>query len=126
MSATVTGLDEVYLKLGKLTANHLLKNALVDVGDLVLKLADKKVPVAEGILKSSGTVIKQDRDVLVGYNQEYAAFQHQGVRKNGSRIIRNRPGGGESFFLTSTIEENKDALNEAIKIQIAEEIKKLF
>jgi hypothetical protein len=122
----VTGLDEVYMKLGKLTADHILKNALVDVGDLVLKLADKKVPVAEGILKSSGTVIKEANQVLVGYNEEYAMYQHQGVRKDGSRIIRNRPGGGESFFLTSTVQDNKDALNEAAKIQILEEIKKLL
>jgi phage gpG-like protein len=126
MSVTITGIDRVMSNLGKLSNNNIVQNALVDTGDQILRLSESKVPVAEGILKSSGTVVKDNKDVLVGYNQEYAAYQHQGVRKDGTRIITNRPGGGESFFLSSTVEQNKAPLVDFAKEQIQKQIQKLF
>jgi hypothetical protein len=41
-----------------------------------------------------------------GYNIIYAMYQHQGRRADGSHIIRNRPAGGETFFLKTTLDRN--------------------
>lgn len=118
----ITGLDKVLVNLGKITNIKVVDEALMDTADKILQLSDPKVPLIEGILNSSGTKIKERHKVLVGYNSEYAAYQHQGIRKDGSRKIINRPGGGESFFLTKTIDENRNQLiaftNERIKANL--------
>jgi hypothetical protein len=122
----VTGLDEAYRNLGKLTAKNIYSNAIQDTAEKILELAEPKVPHEEGILESSKTIIKQNGDVLVGYNSEYASYQHQGVRKDGTRIIVNRPAGGESFFLTQTVQQNQNQLVEFTKERIKKQLEKLL
>ena len=45
-----------------------------------------------------------------GLNIEYAAYQHEGG--DGIRTIKNRPAGGETYFMLNTINKNyKNYLN---------------
>lgn len=39
-----------------------------------------------------------------GLNIEYAAYQHEGG--DGVRVIRNRPAGGETYFMLKTLNTN--------------------
>jgi hypothetical protein len=109
----ITGTKEATKNLNKIK-NEAIKYAnnesLQDLGDKIGNLASNKVPVDRGILKSTFTVQKAGKKTIAGYNTEYAMYQHQGVRKDGTHVIRNRPGGGESFFLTNAIKENTQKL----------------
>ena len=114
----ITGLDNAKKLLDK--PKHIKTNKILRlVGEKILELAEPKLPVKDGILKSTGTVINEGISVTVGYNTEYAAYQHEGRRQDGSHIIRNRPGGGESHFLSGTVVKNKDQLLEFAKEQIS-------
>jgi len=103
---TVSNLKSIEKRLVDIAYNK----ALQDLGWKIGELSESKVPVEEGILKSTFTVLKVSGEWVCGYNTEYAAIQHQGMRKDGTHIIRNRPGGGESFFLSGTIEKYQKQL----------------
>ena len=96
-------LAEMEKKLADIAYNK----ALQELGWKIGEITQSKVPVEEGILKSTFTVQKFGGEWVCGYDTEYAAFQHQGFSKDGTRIIRNRPGGGESFFLSGPVQANK-------------------
>jgi len=57
---------------------------------------------------------KSDKEAGVGFTAEYAAYQHEGQRKDGSHKIKNRPADGESFYLTNAIENKKDDIKTII------------
>lgn len=38
-----------------------------------------------------------------GESSAYAAYQHEGHRADGSHVIRNRPGGGQSKFIEAPL-----------------------
>jgi hypothetical protein len=109
----ITGTKEVTKNLNKIkdeAIKYANNESLEDLGDKIGNLASDKVPVDRGILKSTFTVQKAGKNTVAGYNTEYAMYQHQGVRKDGTHIIRNRPGGGESFFLVNAVKENTKKL----------------
>jgi len=109
----LTGLKEAknaLKQIEKYLVSQARDQALQDLGEKIGELSADKVPVEFGILKSTFTVVKSRGQWLAGYNTEYASYQHQGVRKDGSRVIRNRKGGGQSFFLTQPIQENRQQL----------------
>jgi hypothetical protein len=112
MKAKISGIAKTKANFGKIQKQIQInsKNALKLVGEKIGNLASNKVPILNGILKSSFTVIEQNNKILAGYNTEYASYQHQGIRADGSFVIRNRPGGGETYFLTNTVNENRKNL----------------
>lgn len=113
MTLKITGIKETKQgleKFKKLILNKAVSMALHDLGLKIGELSSDFVPVEFGILKSTFVVQKKGKGWTAGYNTEYASYQHQGVRKDGTRVIRNRPGGGESFFLSKPIQDNKDYL----------------
>jgi hypothetical protein len=122
----ITGIDQAIATIGKLAVKKIVLNTLEDVGNELLRRADLRVPHKEGILKDSGIVIKESDAVLVGYDSEYASYQHQGVRQDGTRIIKNRPGGGETFWLKNTADENLDELMKVAQDEIVNELKKIL
>lgn len=119
----INGLTDSLAMLKNIAPDHIHKKSLKMVGEKILELSEPKLPVGDGILKSTGTVIEDNGSIIVGYNSEYASYQHEGRRKDGSRIIRNRPAGGESFFLSATIQQNQSQLVEFAKEQIKKLIK---
>ena len=69
-----------------------LDTLLSAMGVDVLRLSKQQVPVAAGggQLQSSG-IIKKDGFLhyKIQFNKEYAAYQHRGSRRDGSRVVRN-------------------------------------
>lgn len=67
------------------------------------------VPMDTGHLRSTGASSAQkeagDSETIVGqvtYNTPYAAYQHEGVRADGSHVVRNytTPGSGKKYLET--------------------------
>lgn len=88
-----------------------VSKALDDVVEVVYNLARPNVPHDTGDLLDSWRVeIRSELEVLAGYDTVYAMYQHQGRRKDGTHIIRNRPAGGKSFFLKKAIDENQELI----------------
>ncbi|MDZ4786726.1 MAG: hypothetical protein SGJ02_11695 [bacterium] len=109
----VEGFEKVFAKLEALerkVVDVAYDKALRELGAKIGELSADKVPVEEGILKSTFTVQKIAGGWVCGYNTEYAMYQHQGMRKDGTHIINDRPGGGESFFLSGPVEANQTQL----------------
>lgn len=100
---TLSNLDQMEKQMVEIAYNK----ALQELGAKIGEITQDKVPLEEGILKSTYTVQKVDGEWVCGYNTEYAAMQHQGMRKDGTYIIQDRPGGGESFFLSGPVQANK-------------------
>lgn len=47
---------------------------------------------------------------LIKYPGPYAAFQQRGVRADGTHVIRNRPHGGMTGFLSTTMADQREAV----------------
>lgn len=125
------GFKEVLGNIGKMEkgmTDTAYNQALQELGVKIGEITANKVPVEEGILKSTFTVQKIGGEWVCGYNTEYAAFQHQGIDRDGNRKISNRPGGGESFFLSGPVEANKTQLlkflQERFNIHLSEIVSK--
>jgi hypothetical protein len=106
--------------MGKLNreTERAVSKALDDVVETVYNLARPNVPHDTGDLLDSWTVeIRSELEILVGFDTEYAMYQHQGRRQDGTHIIRNRPAGGKSFFLKKAIDENQDLILNEIYTQ---------
>jgi hypothetical protein len=64
-------------------------NALSAMSVDIIRLSKLQVPVDKGPLKSSGIVKKiADKRYQIQYNKEYALYQHEGKRADGSHVIR--------------------------------------
>jgi len=84
-----------------------IPKALEKVAEQIRIDSRDKVPQDTRELVNSWTVEKKgDLTLEAGYDIVYAMYQHQGRRADGTHIIRNRPAGGQSFFLKSTIDSN--------------------
>lgn len=84
-----------------------IPKALEKVAEQIRIDSKDKVPQDTRELVNSWTVEKKNNLTLqAGYDIVYAMYQHQGRRADGTHIIRNRPAGGQSFFLKSTIDTN--------------------
>lgn len=113
LELNVEGADKIIKKIQameKAAVGRAYDKAIQDVGEKIGEVTESGVPVDKGQLKQAFVVTKVGGEWVVGYNTQYAAYQHQGRRKNGSRIVRNRPGGGRTYFLTLAIQENSTAL----------------
>lgn len=88
--------------LNKAVLKGLAKVALELRGDVI-----PRTPRGLGQLVNSWRVEKGfDNDLEVGFDIIYAAYQERGKREDGTYVIKNRPAGGETGFMTKTIDEN--------------------
>jgi hypothetical protein len=83
-----------------------VKYALSKVAIQMRKDSIPLVPRDTGELVNSWRVDKGADWIEVGYDIIYAMYQHQGMRADGTHIIRNRPAGGQSFFLKEPLDSN--------------------
>lgn len=89
--------------------------ALNKAADEVLRLSQKEVPHDTGMLQNSGAVEPIDENtVAVGYNKEYAAYQHEGRRADGSRPIMKYGKGRKGKYLEDPIKNNLATLQNII------------
>lgn len=111
MQKVLSNLDNLEKQMVDIAYNK----ALQELGEKIGQITEDKVPVDEGILKSTFTVQKVNGEWVCGYNTDYAAYQHQGMEADGSRVKVNFPGGGETFFLSGPVEANKSQLLEFLQ-----------
>ena len=87
-----------------ITKNY--KKALYTVAKQINNDSKSKVPQDTLDLLNSWVIKWKGDDLLAGYDIIYAMYQHQGRRADGTHIIRNRPAGGQSFYLSTTLTAN--------------------
>ena len=82
-----------------------------DIATELLRLSEAEVPLDEGTLANSGHVEPAEDnpdDMLVGYNTAYAAYQHEGMRANGTYVVKNWQHGRKSKYLEDPMKQNND------------------
>lgn len=74
----------------------------------IMRLSQREVPLDKGELAKSGTILPDApaEEIIVGYNKPYAAFQHEGVRKDGTHIVTHWQNGRKKKFLEDPIKNN--------------------
>lgn len=100
-------LDKGLKKLDK-EIDEWWKEAREQMGDSLLVLSSEEVPHDKGVLQASGNV-NYDRgqdSVNVSYNTKYAAYVHEGMRKDGSYKIRNYGKGRKKKYLEDPLKNN--------------------
>lgn len=95
VKARLSGLDRSFSKG--------VPTALLEVGQEIMRLSQKEVPLDEGTLQNSGTVEVDGDNVVVGYNTEYAARLHEHPEY---RFQKGRKG----KYLEDPIKRNEDKL----------------
>ena len=126
----ITGIDFLVTNLEALKNPKMIENALCETGYEIFQRAEPKLPHKSGALKSSEiVVVNSPSNVDAGYNMEYAGFQEKGVRMDGTHVIKNRPAGGQSHFMASTLIEYqeylKNFLAQSVERQVRQNIKLL-
>jgi DNA repair photolyase len=77
------------------------------IGDELLRLSEKEVPHDKGLLQASGSKERvSNEEVIVGYNKEYAAYQHEGHYPDGSHQIQQYQKGRKGKYLEDPLKMN--------------------
>lgn len=74
----------------------------------LLELSKHQVPHRTGNLEKSGEVEPTTDGHVTFYNAPYAAYQHEGMRADGSRVIENYRNGRKGKYLEDPLRNNKD------------------
>ena len=110
-----SGFDAGILQLG-IQVKEGTAQALRDIATEILRLSQFEVPHDIGTLQNSGNVDDSNADdVLVGYNTPYAAYQHEGVRADGTHPISHWQGGRKGKYLEDPIRMNIELFTNVCK-----------
>lgn len=86
-----------------------------DVASEVLRLSQSIVPIGTepgrkhqgATLQNSGSIEDYSEYSIVGYNTAYAAYQHEGQRKDGSHVVKHYSNSrSQKKFLENPIKDN--------------------
>jgi hypothetical protein len=92
--------------------------ALERGGEHVRAVAVARTPNATGHLAGSAGVAVFGSGIDcyadVKYPGPYAAFQNRGMRADGTHVIRKRPAGGQTGFLTDTMIDQREPVLQII------------
>jgi hypothetical protein len=105
------------------TINPMDEWGRICAGEL-LRLSRYVVPFASGRLSQSGFFRREGQYWITGYDTKYAMYQHEGMRKDGSRIVRNWSNGRKSKYLENPLKENISTWNRVAREVLASELKK--
>lgn len=94
--------------------------AAKDMADTLLILSRYEVPHDEGMLQASGHTAPDKDGWLTVYNSVYAAFQHEGRRKDGTHIIRHHQKGRKGKYLFDPLTQNTARWNEIAAKKMAQ------
>jgi len=94
-----------------------------DMADTLLILSRHEVPHDEGMLQASGHTAPEADGWICAYNSIYAAFQHEGLRRDGSHVIRRYQKGRKKKFLEDPLLMNQAKWNEIAKKTLSTFIK---
>ena len=103
-------------KLGKISTNSgiVVNRALSEMADALLLLSQAEVPLDEATLQNSGHTRPNGKDWEVAYGGsaiDYAVFQHEGMRKDGTHIVVNHQHGRKSKYLEDPLLNNTSKWN---------------
>jgi hypothetical protein len=93
----------------------------------LLRLSRFVVPfgkVKGGRLSQSGFFRREGQYWITGYDTKYAMYQHEGMRRDGSRVVRNWSNGRKSKYLENPLKENISTWNRVARQVLASELKK--
>ena len=90
----------------------------------LLRLSRFVVPFDTGRLSQSGFFRKEGRYWITGYDTKYAMYQHEGMRRDGTRIVRNWSNGRKSKYLENPLKENISTWNKVANQVLIQELKK--
>jgi hypothetical protein len=90
----------------------------------LLRLSRYVVPFASGRLSQSGFFRREGQYWITGYDTKYAMYQHEGMRRDGSRVVRNWSNGRKSKYLENPLKENISTWNRVARQVLASELKK--
>lgn len=114
---------EVNLKaLKKLDMSSWAERAGKELKDL----SNAQAPDDTGELIDSSEVIVDGEQAKVVYKAPYASYQHEGMRKDGTREIKNRPAGGKSKFLEDPWRNNEKRWVKFAKQEARKKIKSIL
>jgi hypothetical protein len=105
------------------TINPMDEWGRICAGEL-LRLSRYVVPFASGRLSQSGFFRREGQYWITGYDTKYAMYQHEGMRRDGSRVVRNWSNGRKSKYLENPLKENISTWNRVAREVLASELKK--
>jgi hypothetical protein len=113
-STAIRGLQAL---LDRVSNPAFIQTALVPFAEKIQEWSRPLVPydTAELFNSYNWSRLANSDKLEVGFYAEYAMYQHEGMRKDGSYIIRNRPAGGQSKFLVLPIDQHKTDLQKMTK-----------
>lgn len=84
------------------------KSAQMEMADALLALSRLEVAVvSSGLINSSSSDWDEgDKSAFVAYNIEYASYNHEGIRRDGTRRIKVRSGGSKGKWLEDPLKMN--------------------
>lgn len=92
-------------------ADDLASYAMSEVGDELLRLSEKEVPLDEGTLANTGVSQPEGKDHVVGFNTPYAARLHEHPEYN----FRN---GRKGKYLEDPIKHNLKAFHAIAQLAV--------
>lgn len=90
----------------------------------LLRLSRFGVPFDTGRLSQSGFFRREGQYWITGYDTKYAMYQHEGMRRDGTRVVRNWSNGKKSKFLENPLKENISTWNKVANQVLMQELKK--
>lgn len=104
--------------------NNESAEGLYEAGEIIMTAAKKITPHSSGEMEDSGTVIKQNDGVVLGFNGPHVVKQHQ------DRTLRHpNPDdpksldGRQSGFLLTPINENKGNISKLIEARVKSKLR---
>lgn len=100
--------DDFQKAMDKLTSmlDDIGKTALMEMADALLVLARLEVPHDTGRLQSSGNAFWDGDSSAVAFDTDYASYVHEGMRKDGTHVIRSYQKGRKKKFLEDPLKMN--------------------
>ena len=95
-------------KLGALSARLEIgkRKIMIGMADAVLTISNYEVPFDKGRLSGSGGTDMEGDKAIAYYNTEYAAVMHEGMRRDGTHVVRKYRNGRKSKYLEDPIKMN--------------------
>lgn len=115
-SELMRGLDDLEGELDRWMAE-----ALEEMANTLLVLSTYEVPHDTGQLQSTGHIfpkfdeVVKSQEVNVAYDTEYAAYQHEGVRRDGTREIKQYQKGRKKKYLEDPLKVNMSRWSEKLQ-----------
>jgi hypothetical protein len=89
------------------------------MADTIRAISQNEVPLDVATLERSVNTEfdKSEGQAVLSYNTEYAAYQHEGVSADGTRLVQNWQHGRKKKYVEDPIKMNLTKLNDVAKTE---------